>query len=450
MSFFKQFPQTNYFLANKDKRVIDFFRHVDVNDVLASDITNYLYETVQDGERPDNLSQRLYGTPDYYWTFFIVNENLKKGIDDWPVSYESLETEMQREYDNLSVMSFMPSIKPSFKKASITTSSIPGDEVFGILDNTLAGLDLTYEDIRFFRNYETARPVKWDNTRQQLFLTDFTNRTRFMADQRDIMDYLTNVELGPNDNTWNQSKFKGALSFTFNDWPVLGQNNESGVGFDYLSTITTKRLQWMVGLFEWFEGNLTGGVNTGADTPLNVYNTNKIQSGTKQAALTVFTRYFTHYDQWEVGEIRHRGFVPYLRTTDNKQHTFLSARDAPFCYYNSTTYTNENKISAYDALSGGFDPMNFESFYQHEVRRIESQSQIKVIAPDLIGSFAEAFENKINSGLTRIEGVEGVPEAVSVSPTSSSIAGGGFGSTTGAYGGGGGGGGSVSSGSSSY
>ena len=81
MSFFKQFPLSNIAIGQEIKKVVDIFRHVDVNDILADEISSYQYYEVLDGERPDNVSQKLYGTTDYYWTFFILNESLKRGLD---------------------------------------------------------------------------------------------------------------------------------------------------------------------------------------------------------------------------------------------------------------------------------------------------------------------------------------------------------------------------------
>ena len=50
------------------------------------------YQTIEiiDGERPDHLSQRLYGTPDYHWTFLLLNPQIKNIWDDWPMSSSQL------------------------------------------------------------------------------------------------------------------------------------------------------------------------------------------------------------------------------------------------------------------------------------------------------------------------------------------------------------------------
>ena len=50
MSFFKQFPKTNYsFQSNQPTSIVDLFRHVDVNNRLASDISSYTYYEIEEG-----------------------------------------------------------------------------------------------------------------------------------------------------------------------------------------------------------------------------------------------------------------------------------------------------------------------------------------------------------------------------------------------------------------
>ena len=48
-----------------------------VSDALLSNAGFYQTVEIIDGERPDLLSQRLYGTPDYHWTFLLLNPQIK-------------------------------------------------------------------------------------------------------------------------------------------------------------------------------------------------------------------------------------------------------------------------------------------------------------------------------------------------------------------------------------
>ena len=74
MQYFKYFPKLQYDLDDNKatKEIVDVFRFAKiVSNTTVDDITLYSYYDVIDGERPDHVSQRLYGTPDYYWTFFL-------------------------------------------------------------------------------------------------------------------------------------------------------------------------------------------------------------------------------------------------------------------------------------------------------------------------------------------------------------------------------------------
>ena len=61
------------------------------------------YQTVEviDGERPDHLSQRLYGSPYYHWTFLLLNPQIKNIWDDWPMKYSQLVEYCTNKYQYL-------------------------------------------------------------------------------------------------------------------------------------------------------------------------------------------------------------------------------------------------------------------------------------------------------------------------------------------------------------
>lgn len=103
MSFFRQFPKIQYDFQNNgiDTRIIDIFRFVKADDRYLDDLSTYAFYQIQNGDRPDIVSNLLYGTPDYYWTFFVINEQLKTGLSGWPMSPEQFEDYMTTEYDGI-------------------------------------------------------------------------------------------------------------------------------------------------------------------------------------------------------------------------------------------------------------------------------------------------------------------------------------------------------------
>jgi hypothetical protein len=102
LNFFRKFPLTSYQTDVKDPNaqqvVVDLFRGIKV-DIDRIDNANayHLYE-IQDGMRPDQISFELYETPEYFWTFFLINEHLRNGLHNWPKSYSQLTEYANNKY----------------------------------------------------------------------------------------------------------------------------------------------------------------------------------------------------------------------------------------------------------------------------------------------------------------------------------------------------------------
>ena len=105
MSFFKLFPKIGYDLNNTGvlQNVVNIYRSIRPLREFVDDVSVYTLYEIKNGERPDIVSQRLYGTPDYYWTFFIVNDYLHDGLASWPMSQEDLSEYMRTEYDGFAI-----------------------------------------------------------------------------------------------------------------------------------------------------------------------------------------------------------------------------------------------------------------------------------------------------------------------------------------------------------
>ena len=72
-----------------------------VSDALINNAGFYQTITVIDGERPDHLSKRLYGTEQYHWTFLLLNPQIKNIWDDWPMKYSQLVEYCTNKYQYL-------------------------------------------------------------------------------------------------------------------------------------------------------------------------------------------------------------------------------------------------------------------------------------------------------------------------------------------------------------
>lgn len=125
--YFTHFPTTKYdlFFDNQKSDVVDIFRVVKVKKQFKDDVTFYTYYNIQDGERPDIVSTKLYGTPDYYWTFFMVNDNLVNIHTDWPLGTTELQHLVDKKYPGL-VLTTNEDISTKFVKGNTIEGLVSG------------------------------------------------------------------------------------------------------------------------------------------------------------------------------------------------------------------------------------------------------------------------------------------------------------------------------------
>jgi len=105
MAYFNQFPKVNYDY-NRDgviQKSIDIFRQVRPLQNFVDNISAYKLYDIPNGQRPDVTSLNLYGTTDFYWTFFVVNEFLHDGMTAWPMSPENLFDYIKDEYRGIAI-----------------------------------------------------------------------------------------------------------------------------------------------------------------------------------------------------------------------------------------------------------------------------------------------------------------------------------------------------------
>ena len=125
--YFTNFPTIEYDMFNDTHTMTmtDIFRTVRLKANIKEDVLLYHKYTIQDGQRPDHLSLKLYGSPDYYWTFFMVNENLVNYYNDWPLSRKEFEDMIATRYDGY-VLTTNQDISTVFTKGEIVRGLVSG------------------------------------------------------------------------------------------------------------------------------------------------------------------------------------------------------------------------------------------------------------------------------------------------------------------------------------
>tara|TARA_B100001093_G_scaffold69973_1_gene60462 strand:- start:651 stop:1697 length:1047 start_codon:yes stop_codon:yes gene_type:complete len=135
MPFFKQFPKIEYDYNRTGtvQQIINIFRSVRTQSRLFDNTLMYKEYTIQGGMRPDVVSEKLYGTSDYYWTFFIINDFLHDGLQAWPMGEMELSDYLNKTYEGLALQ-FTPSV------SNVVKNSIAGKlEIGGLMYGLRSG-----------------------------------------------------------------------------------------------------------------------------------------------------------------------------------------------------------------------------------------------------------------------------------------------------------------------
>jgi len=100
MAFFRNFPVVNYNFGDETFTTLfqNITAYISIIDNLQDDVSFYNTYFIDQGERPDTLSNKLYGSMDYYWTFYFLNTHIRES--GWPLSEQELLKRVKSDYPN--------------------------------------------------------------------------------------------------------------------------------------------------------------------------------------------------------------------------------------------------------------------------------------------------------------------------------------------------------------
>jgi hypothetical protein len=102
MSIFKNYQKVNYKIDDYDYlTAIDITNTYKIRNLLKS-YRGIAYDpyVIQEGERPDNVSQKLYDSPYYDWIILLLND-IYNIYDEWPRDRETLKNYIIEKYGSL-------------------------------------------------------------------------------------------------------------------------------------------------------------------------------------------------------------------------------------------------------------------------------------------------------------------------------------------------------------
>jgi hypothetical protein len=103
MSIFQYYPKVAYKVDNVDYiKAIDITTSIKIKDFFKTyrgiSFSPYV---VKDGERPDYVSFKFYGTPMYDWVILLSND-IYNIYDDWPKNTKTLNSYIEEKYGTIS------------------------------------------------------------------------------------------------------------------------------------------------------------------------------------------------------------------------------------------------------------------------------------------------------------------------------------------------------------
>ena len=180
-NFFKKFPTVQYDFDRNGilQSMTDIFRHVKPLDNVIDESLAYRFYEIEDGERPDIVSEKIYGTPNYYWTFFVVNERLHDGYREWPMSQIDFSEYLDKKYEGVAIVPGRP---------SITTNT---DGLVISANNSLGGRFQLGETITGQTSNATGTLVQKNVDMHQIILQNVVGN--FLGDANSVEVLLGNV-----------------------------------------------------------------------------------------------------------------------------------------------------------------------------------------------------------------------------------------------------------------
>lgn len=96
--FFTNFPTTTYNFGTEISITAfqNLSAYVDIIDQVKDNLNFYEYYIIQDGDRPDTISQDYYRTPRYYWTLYLLNDTIRQ--QGWPLTVQEIRAKVQVDY----------------------------------------------------------------------------------------------------------------------------------------------------------------------------------------------------------------------------------------------------------------------------------------------------------------------------------------------------------------
>ena len=135
--FFANFPLVGYNFGNETQPALfqNISAYIKIIDDISDDIAFYTTVHIQDYDRPDSFSFKLYGTTEFYWTFYFLNDDVRES--GWPLPQQDLLPKAKVDYPHQTVIT----------TANISKTFLPGHTVTGSISGSTGTVVKRYLDL---------------------------------------------------------------------------------------------------------------------------------------------------------------------------------------------------------------------------------------------------------------------------------------------------------------
>jgi hypothetical protein len=123
--YFERFPTGQYIQPGTQtfKLVSDLFRRIKIRDKVKDVASLYSEYFVTNGERPEHIAQKHFGSPMLHWVILITN-SITDAYYEWPLSFQAFEEYINSKYANPDAIHHFEKVQSSGPTESIDFSHL--------------------------------------------------------------------------------------------------------------------------------------------------------------------------------------------------------------------------------------------------------------------------------------------------------------------------------------
>tara|TARA_Y100001937_G_C7112332_1_gene328326 strand:- start:837 stop:1577 length:741 start_codon:yes stop_codon:yes gene_type:complete len=161
MKYFKDYEDVLYLFGSNEQQTLtpNLSIYVDVIDQVKDDISFLTYYNIIEGTRPDQASVQLYGSTLYYWTFYLLNDNIRQ--QGWPLTNVELQRYVKKAFPN-TALTTRENISTKLKVGQTVTGNTSGATGTIVRRNLDLGQIIVEGTVNFTSSGETVTSLNAD------------------------------------------------------------------------------------------------------------------------------------------------------------------------------------------------------------------------------------------------------------------------------------------------